>query len=126
MTVEKPEELIKISLIRGCVLESLAPLVGMRKSKDELFMLGLFSLIDVLSDTSMDEVIGKINLPEKVAQALLSGNGKYADMLNIIVSYERGDWARASEIAKNLDLSINELIKLYIPSVEWANEILTG
>ena len=43
MTDEKPEELVRISLIRGRFLESLAPLLRMRKNKDDLFMLGLFS-----------------------------------------------------------------------------------
>ncbi len=95
MTDEKPEELIRISLIRGHVLEALASLTEMRKSKDDLFMLGLFSFIDVLSDTSMDEVIEIISLPQKVAHALRYGEGKYADMLNLIINFERGTGPKA-------------------------------
>ena len=125
MTDEKPEELIKISLVRGSVLESLAPLVGMRKNQEELFILGLFSLIDVISDSTMEEVINKINLPEKVSRTLLTGKGKYAEMLSIVIDYERGNWVQAAETAKKFNLSINELFKHYIPAVEWANKILT-
>jgi EAL and modified HD-GYP domain-containing signal transduction protein len=124
MTDEKPEELIRISLIRGHVLEALASLTEMRKSKDDLFMLGLFSFIDVLSDTSMDEVIEIISLPQKVAHALRYGEGKYADMLNLIINFERGNWAQSAELARKFNLSLVELYKLYIPAVEWANQIL--
>lgn len=101
MTDDKPEELIKISFIRACVLEHLATIAGMRKQKEELFLLGLFSLIDALSDTPMEEVVEKINLPATVSSALLSGSGKLTDMLNLVVYYERGDWVMANEIAKN-------------------------
>ena len=124
MTDEKPEELIKISLIRGRVLESLAPFVGLRKRKDDLFMLGLFSLIDILSDTPMDEVIEKTNLPNAVSRALLSGEGIYADLLNIIINYEHGNWAQTNEMSQKFGLSANEIFKIYIPAVEWSNEIL--
>ena len=123
---EKPEELISISLIRGRVLESLAPFVRLRKNKDDLFMLGLFSLIDVLSDTPMDEIVEKTNLPTNVAAALLSGDGKYADLLHIIIYYEQGNWAEAAEISKNYGLSINDIYKLFIPAVEWSKEVLAS
>jgi c-di-GMP-related signal transduction protein len=126
MNDEKPEELIKMSMVRGRVLEALAGLAGMRRSRDELFMLGLFSLIDVLSDSTMDEVLERINLPNKVSQALVTGEGKYADMLNIVMSYERGDWPQAAEIADRYKLSIDELFRIYVPAVEWANEILAS
>lgn len=124
MTDEKPEELIKISLIRGRVLEALAGLTGMRRSRDELFMLGLFSLIDVLSDSAMEDILEKINLPHKVSQALASGEGKYTDMLNLVISYEYGDWPRATEIANRYNLSISALYGIYVQAVEWANKIL--
>lgn len=123
MTDEKPEELIKISLIRGRVLELLAPFVGLSKHKDDLFMLGLFSLIDILADTPMNEVIEKTNLPKKVAYALLAGDGTYADLLNIIISYERGNWAETTEMSQRYGLSTNEIFKAYIPAVEWSNEL---
>jgi c-di-GMP-related signal transduction protein len=124
MTDEKPEELIRISLIRGRFLESLAPFVGVRKYQEDLFLMGLFSLIDVLSDTPMNEVIEKTNLPEKVAIPLLTGKGTYADLLNIIVNYERGNWDEATAIADQYGLSSQELFKLFIDSVEWASELL--
>jgi EAL and modified HD-GYP domain-containing signal transduction protein len=126
MTDEKPEELIKISLVRGRVLEALAHLVGMRRNKDELFLLGLFSLIDVLSDSTMEEVLDRINLPNRVVQALITDEGKYADMLNIVTSYERGDWTRATDLSERYGFSVDELFRLYIPAVEWANEVLAS
>lgn len=124
MSDEKPEELIRISLIRGRFLESLAPLAGMRKAQDDLFLMGLFSLIDVLSDTPMDEIIEKTSLPEKVAIPLLSGRGVYADLLNIIANYERGNWDAATEIADTYGLSTQEIFKIFVDSVEWASELL--
>lgn len=124
MKEEKPEELMRISLIRGHFLESLAPIIRNKKAKEDLFLLGLFSLIDVMSDTPMEEIVEKTKMPEKVAQALTTGSGKYAELLSIIKNYEKGNWADAIDTASENNISPKELYKLYMEAVLWAADIL--
>ena len=72
----------------------------------------------------MEEIVKKTNLPEKVAQPLLSGEGKYADLLNLIINFERGNWTEAIKIASEFGLSASDISKLYIDSIEWTSELI--
>ena len=72
LTKEKPEELFRISLVRGHFLESLAPLAGMGKARNSLFMLGLFSLMDVIVGIPMEEVVELTQLSESISSPLLA------------------------------------------------------
>lgn len=120
---EKPEELFRMSLIRAHFLESLAPLAGMRKSKDDLFMLGLFSLMDIMTDTPMCDIVELTQLSESISSPLVTNKGKSADLLGIIKNYEQGSWIKASNIAGKYGISSHEILKVYLDSVEWADDM---
>lgn len=121
---EKPEELMRMSLIRGHFLEALAPLVNMRKQQENLFMLGLFSLMDVIADIPMAEIIEETQLSEEIAIPLMTQAGVPGELLSIIQNYEQGNWDQALMIAKKYDLPTSVVMRIYIDSVEWASEIL--
>ena len=123
MTDDKPDELCRMSLIRGHFLESLAPLVGMRKAKNDLFLLGLFSLMDIMTGVTMQEVVELTQLSENIAVPLLTGKGKKADMLNLIVSYEQGSFDNTGEMAMKYGLSLQVILELYLEAVEWSDEL---
>lgn len=120
---EKPEELFRMSLIRGHFLESIAPLAGMRKMRDDLFLLGIFSCMDVMTDMSMEEIVELTRLSNSVAEPLITGRGKSADLLSIIINYERGNWDDASATAAEYDISSREMLKFYLDAVEWADDM---
>lgn len=123
LTNEKPEELFRISLVRAHFLESLAPLAGMRKAKNTLFMLGLFSLMDVIVGLPMEEVVELTQLSESISVPLLKHEGKSADLLKVAENYERGNWDVATEIACQYGISEREMLKLYLDAIEWADDM---
>jgi EAL and modified HD-GYP domain-containing signal transduction protein len=121
---EKPEELMLMSLARGHFLEMLAPFVRMRKQREDLFLLGLFSLMDVLSDTPITEIIEKTKLSKSVADSLTNTDSKGAELLRIIKNYEQGNFDAVEEIAKKYNIPLSTVSRLYIESIDWATEIL--
>lgn len=123
MTDDKPDELCRMSLIRGHFLESIAPLVGLRKAKNDLFLLGLFSLMDIMTGFSMQEVVELTQLSESIAIPLLTGTGKKSDMLKLILSYEQGHFEQTAEMASKYGLSIQIILQLYLDAVEWSDEL---
>ena len=50
MGSDKPDELVIQALIRGRFCESLAPMLGMKQRAQELFLMGMFSVIDAILD----------------------------------------------------------------------------
>lgn len=123
LTNEKPEELFRISLVRGHFLESMASLAGMRKSRNALFMLGLFSLMDVIVGLPMEEVVELTQLSESISAPLLTHEGKSADLLKVAENYERGNWDLATQIACEYGISEREMLKLYLDAIEWADDM---
>ena len=121
---EKPDELIRMSMIRGRFLELLSEELNMPSSKDDLFILGLFSLIDVLMDREMSDIITMIHLPDEVEKALIGAPGKYEGFLKLVGAYEQGLWDESVAQAERHGLSISRMNELYVEAMTWTSQIV--
>ena len=119
---EKPDELITMSLIRARFLELLGDRVGLRKQADDLFMLGLLSLMDAIMDLSKEEIIRRTQVSENIANPLITGVGTFAELLRMVICYERSEWDEAIKIAQDFGLVSDDLVDLYLESVYWSNQ----
>src|SRR5213593_584162 len=90
----KPRELLTTALVRARVCERLGPELGER-SHDQLFTLGLFSVVDALVDRPMAEVLTSIPFPDDMRAALTSHSGRKGDLLRCVLLWERGETAQA-------------------------------
>jgi EAL and modified HD-GYP domain-containing signal transduction protein len=85
---EKPRELLETALVRARFCE----LAG-DGSRDQLFTLGLFSVVDALMDAPMEDVLASMPFPEEMRAALISRTGARGELLTTAMSFERGDFA---------------------------------
>ncbi|HEY5801910.1 MAG TPA: HDOD domain-containing protein, partial [Burkholderiaceae bacterium] len=69
--------LMETAVIRGRFTELLGQKFFPRDAAEDLFVAGMFSLLDRLLGVTMDEVLETIPLPPMVVQALLSRGGTY-------------------------------------------------
>jgi EAL and modified HD-GYP domain-containing signal transduction protein len=122
MASDKPEELVVNSLVRANFCESISSRVGMRDRNADLFLMGLFSMMDAILDRPMDEVLSEITLSPDIKTALLLGRNRFRDVFDLVVDYEKGEWAKLSTLAAELDLAEPEIPELYLKSVESARE----
>jgi EAL and modified HD-GYP domain-containing signal transduction protein len=90
---------------------------------DNLFMTGLFSLLDAMLGMSMHEILKSLPLDESVVEAL-DGNGDLYDLLRLAASYERGQWGETAQRLKRLSLDSFQAELLYIQSRSWAQKTL--
>jgi EAL and modified HD-GYP domain-containing signal transduction protein len=91
----KPRELLNLALVRGRMCELLGPELNER-SGDQLFTLGLFSVVDALLDQPMHEVLAAVPFPTEMVLALTAHRGPKGDLLRQILRWERGEFDRAS------------------------------
>jgi EAL and modified HD-GYP domain-containing signal transduction protein len=122
MASDKPQELILRAVARARVAEGLAPLVGMKDRHSELFLLGMFSLIDALTDTPMAEIMAKLPLDQEVKNALLGQPSRYKPVYDLIIAYEKGEWDPFAANAGKLNLDEGAVPDLMHESLKWANE----
>jgi len=117
----KPDELIRTSIIRAKFCELLGKASDVRIDSSELFTLGLFSLIDAVMDDSMEDLMGKIPLSEKIKQALVSGKGKISHYLKLAVSYEKGEWESVARLVDLTGVNEEDIPHYFMMALEWAD-----
>lgn len=105
-------------------MEQLAVYFRKRKDRDEYFMMGLFSLADVLMDAPMEAVMKQTHLSQSLTDALITGEGRMADLLKIIVHYERGEWEEALSYAEQYKVSPDTVLRFYTEALTKANQVL--
>ena len=123
MSDSKPDELVTMALIRARLMEKMAEHVGLKKQSDDMFMVGLLSLMDVLMDLSMEDIAKRTNIAEHIYMPLVTGEGTYAEILSIIVHYERSEWDTCFEMAKKYNLTAVQLHNMYIEAIEWSHSL---
>lgn len=76
------------ALRRGLFLEELGKGMNDSDAKDEMFICGLFSLLDHLLKTPFAQLLQAIPMPERVRQALVDDEGPYAPYLQLVRAME--------------------------------------
>ena len=120
----KPRELIQLSLVRSKFSERLAASSRLKKQRHEAALMGLFSTIDALMDTKMKTALENISLSPNVREALIEESGGLSEIVQMIKSYERGQWNSIDALAKELDLNPEVIYSNYLYSVDWAKKIM--
>ena len=80
----------------------------------ELFTLGLFSVIDALLDTSIENALSGIPLALDIREALVRRSGPMGELLDCVTSIEIGDFRHARQI-------VPEAARMFTSSLEWAD-----
>jgi EAL and modified HD-GYP domain-containing signal transduction protein len=112
---EKPRELIATALVRARFCELAGPHFG-QPNGDQLFTLGLFSVVDALMDAPMPELLRSIPFPEDMTHALVAGHGPKGQLLESAIACERG----RLDMAPHGTASPPELAAIHAESLGWA------
>ena len=123
MGQEKTDELIVTALCRGRFCEALAGLTGVRERGADLFLTGLFSLLDVFLDRSMESVLADLPLDGEVKATLLGQESAFKDLFDLAICYEKRNWRKTGELAAKLKISDDDLFLCYLNSVELSEAI---
>ena len=81
--------LLPLAALRAAQMEALCKLRdGDRDEQDQAFLVGVFSLLDVLLAMPMAEIVSALNLDLDVVAALLDRSGPLGDMLALVEMHE--------------------------------------
>ena len=122
----KPVELVMLPLIRARFLELLAAPAGMASSANDLFLLGLLSVLDAILDMKMADILREITVEDEIRRALLGERNRFHGLFQIALLYERGDWEGVHAAAVGVSIAESSIPDLFLQSVEWARAVLSG
>ena len=123
LAANKPDELIRVSLVRAKFCELLGNHPGNSADTSELFTLGLFSLIDAIMDDSMENLMSQIPLSSNIKEVLISRTGDLSGYLSLVEAYERGDWEEIERATNNMGIDQSHLPGQYMESLSWADSL---
>ena len=121
---DKPNELMRLSLLRAKFAENLAPVFGMAMRSQELFLTGLFSILDIILDCSMDEALSMVRVSGKIRAALLERTGSLAEVLHFIVKYESAEWQEVSRQLVLKNIEIPDVSHAWVSSLQWYAKLI--
>lgn len=121
----KVQEAAYNSLQRARYLESMGRLYQSHLFPVEtLFMLGLFSKLDVLLGQPMDKLLQNIPLDKNVEDALLSKPSPYWAWLSLVEDIEIGNWEDVFRFLESRELDQQASASNYAEAIEWTQTLL--
>lgn len=124
------EELDAALMENALVRARLTELLGAGKMgaalKDDLFVTGMFSLLDVLLRVPMSQALENLKLPEAVAQALIAREGPFAPYLELAIACEEFDAKKIAHLSRLLDLDVDRVNINHIDALVWAQNLDAG
>jgi len=123
LAVEKPNELVRLSLVRARFCELLAGQSQFKDSSAEMFLMGLFSLIDSMLDTKMEFIMEKLPVGKEIKDALCMQTGDFTPFLKAIVAYERAETDLCCDAVSLINVDVQLLPDMYLESLRYANAL---
>lgn len=124
MSADKPDEIFRLSLLRSKFSEYIAEHSLFKDRKDEVALMCLFSMLDVILNSSMEEALQGLAISDDITAALVNRTGVFEPLCTLIRYYENGDWSEVDKYAKAINVSSEILTEGYISAIEWASDIM--
>lgn len=123
---DKPSEITRLSLLRAKFAEFLAGAFQMQMKQEELFLMGLFSVLDVILEKPMEEALALVKVTGEVSNALIKGEGPLANILNLIMQYENANWQEVTRLLLLANVDVAVVNECYVRSLHWYKDLMSG
>ncbi len=122
-TQDLDQAVLENALVRGRVAEQLAGRALFAKARDEIFVAGLFSLLDVVMRTPMEQVLQQISLPAEITEAIVAQRGPYAPYLALAIACEQDDQSSIEALAKQIGREVADINGVHMDALLWAQQL---
>ncbi len=123
---DRPREIAALAVIRGRFCELLGERIGLKDELSELFIVGLFSLIEAMVRRPKEELMKEIYLAKEIKDALLGKENILSDILNLVIAWEEVEEEKIQHFLEKLKLSKEEVNAMYWETLRWASKIFVA
>ncbi|MCA1058498.1 HDOD domain-containing protein [Rossellomorea aquimaris] len=118
-------EVVTLCLTRAKMCELLADKHERSSMKSSYFLTGMFSLMETILSMPIDRILKDLPLNDDICNALTGSRNDLKQILELVVSVEKADWAMTEIIMENLKFNKREVMESYHHSCKWTEELLT-
>lgn len=123
LCADKPNEITRVSLLRAKFAENLAVCFDRAGLASEYFLMGLFSVIDIILDMPMKEALKKVKVSKQIENALVDGKGEFYDVLDFVRQYENANWGEVDRIMLLSNMDSDAVYDAYCSSLTWYRDL---
>lgn len=124
---ETASPLVQHAAMRGKLMELLAKRAGPRESdeglQDRAFIAGILSLLSILLNLPIEEIVSKINPAEDIRAALLEHGGWLGQVLSLIEKSEANDYESVASLLTLTQLTLDDLTRSQVEALRWSNSV---
>lgn len=124
LCADKPSEITRLVMIRAKFAENLAESFELAMMAQELFIMGLFSALDIMLEKTMEEALKMVQVSKNVKEALLEGKGEFAPVLEFIRRYEDADWTEVSRLMVVGNMDMDKVYEAYLNALKWYRDLI--
>ena len=108
---------------RGLLMEELVRHSGDEEMRNEMFICGVFSLLDRMFQQPFGELLDSIPVPERVRCALAENTGPYHPYIELVQAIEGEALYELREAADKLMMSVSEINRAQLRALMAASEL---
>jgi EAL and modified HD-GYP domain-containing signal transduction protein len=123
MGQDKPQELVVLCAVRAKFCEFLAYQVGLGHRSPELYLMGLFSLVDAFFDQPKSDILQNLPIADDIKDALSGKDGQLRRIYELVVAYEEANWDKVLELTRKTGVADKDAPILYRRAVNWADNV---
>ena len=108
---------------RGLLMEEFARPSGDDDMRGEMFLCGVFSLLDRMFQQPLAQLLGAVPLPDRVVQTLVAGSGPYRPWLDLVRAVEGDSLADLRAAAECVLLDLGEVNRALLRALAAAAQL---
>jgi len=108
---------------RGLLMEELVRGNGDEELRGEMFICGVFSLLDRMFQQPFKELLGSLPVPQRVYEALVDNAGPYQPYVELVRAIENESLFEFRESAEKLMMSVSEINRAELRALMAASEL---
>lgn len=124
---QHPTPLLPKAAARGRLIELLSSRLpldpALEHPEDMAFMIGTFSLLDVLLNMPMSDVLNQLPLPALARQALDDHTGPFGELLSAVCAADKRELSTAATKLDALGISPEIYLDAQLTAISWAAKI---
>ena len=125
---DKASDLVLAALVRARFCELLSPKVqhNVQHGDSDLFLMGMLSLMDVILEIPMRQVLDNVPIDQECKAVLLGVTSRLHSFYQLMLAQESGEWTAVKALTTQLQLSESDVSAAYWQAMQWAREVSAG
>lgn len=117
--------LLEVAIIKSRTMEEISRIVGRPELADMAYLTGIFSLMPVILQKPIPEILDKLSVGQDIRDALMGGEGFLRNLLDIISALYASNYEKLNSILVGLEkpLDITDVLKINSEAILYYEEL---